>query len=76
MSRCPKCKKEIDYLFSDEAVWARYEARVEGNDLEYGEMKEIVDVYDDRAQQFICPECNETLFENQEEAINFLKGSD
>lgn len=80
MAKCPKCGKEIGFLYSDEAVWARFEARVEGNGLEYSEQKEIIDAVEGGAgdfQEFVCPECNEALFDGlqaQKQATRFLKG--
>ena len=69
MAKCPKCKKEIDYLNYIESGEMQYRFRVINNNT-FFEQNEF---YPDNASiYFECPECGEILFTNIEEAIKFL----
>ena len=70
MPKCPKCGKEINKLYNiqlGEMCWEMDED---------GEYENRVDLFvqHDETNFWECPECNERLFDNEEEAINFLKG--
>jgi uncharacterized protein with PIN domain len=71
--RCPKCKAEIESLnFSKTKV-------VCGTcGLDNEEYMEMIEEYDIGEEQkpytYRCPECNEILFTDDEEAENFLRG--
>ena len=75
MVKCPKCKKEIDYLNyveSGEMVW---KFRVLKAGKEFTENWEQDEFYSDGSGgYFECPECEETLFYNIKEAKKFLMG--
>lgn len=72
MPICPKCKKEIDYL--------RFSARVEhfGNFRinESGIDQDTNDWGDWDNIELACPECNETLFTDEDKAEKFLNEED
>jgi len=65
---CPKCKFEIDCLDFD--VTATCKSQLYAN--ESGDYD--IDCLTDNAQydNFSCPNCNEVLFETEEEAIKFM----
>lgn len=75
--KCPKCKFEIDYLDHDVnascgGCFYSFEAKKgiranESYDLDSLMVNVVVN-------NWRCPECEETLFETEEEAIQFLKG--
>jgi len=72
--KCPKCKKEIDYLNyveSGEMVW---KFRILKMNKEFVEDWERDEFYSDNNGYFECPECGETLFFDIEEAKKFLIG--
>jgi len=68
MPKCPECGEEIEYL----------------NNLESGEMGyklfsdgryEGTEFYPDGGRnEYECPECQTTLFTNETDALEFLKG--
>lgn len=73
MPKCPKCGQEIDKLY-------RY--RPSNIDVIIGidESGEVVMSASDQFQmkepdeyEYICPKCDETVTQNEEEAIRFLK---
>lgn len=76
MVECPKCHKLIGSLdrletreYEDEATYdseaeqLEYEPKGEWTGNGYGEVIKTV---------FCCPECDEVLFDNEEDAKNFL----
>ena len=68
MSKCPKCKKEITHLLRCEmanVVSAMY--------LDEGEVRLEEQSFEPEVVEFLCPECNEKLFDSSEGAENFLK---
>jgi len=70
MSKCLKCKKEITHLLRCEmanVVSAMYLD-------ETGEVRLKEQSFEPEAVEFLCPECNEKLFDSSEDAENFLKG--
>lgn len=71
--KCPKCKEEINSLINVQNVWVSYYAELDKNgDIQY----EGKDRWDGNTDEngYDCPNCDETLFTSEEEAINFLKG--
>jgi predicted RNA-binding Zn-ribbon protein involved in translation (DUF1610 family) len=70
MPKCPNCKKEIDHLIYIESGEMAYTFRVLNKKDVFYEQKEFYP--DNSSMYFECPECNETLFTNIEDAINFL----
>lgn len=68
MVKCPKCNKEIDYLsYTQKCV-----AHGVYNGDEYDEYS--CDLADDEENLFYCPECEELLFEDEDDASDFLNG--
>jgi predicted RNA-binding Zn-ribbon protein involved in translation (DUF1610 family) len=69
--RCPKCGKEIDYLY-----YYAYELQKatfyisSNNHAEYSNWDSIPDIKGD--PEYVCPECGEVLFTSEEEAEKFL----
>lgn len=71
MPKCPKCKKDIDYLLYRHTV-------IEGGKFyDNGEHKwswtDAPDGGED--QHWGCPECDEDLFEYRDDALAFLEGA-
>ena len=66
--KCPKCKEKIKYLegYAEQRWIVELDKRGE---LKYKEIGEI-----DTPDTFECPICNEEIFDNEEEAVKFLKG--
>jgi len=68
MAKCPKCDVEIDYLHYYEERGFTIEIDAEGKPI-----------YEEKTERgcgkYECPECAEELFDNEEDAIKFLKGS-
>ena len=66
-NKCPKCGKEITYL-------KHYQTCEVGWDFD-GEDYNNQDFIDGTDPEYTCPECDQTLFTNEEDAIEFLKNS-
>lgn len=71
MSKCPKCKEEIDELRHWEKIDSISFCRLEGGELDYYGQDQIYDNAIDL--EWGCPKCFECLFISEEEAIKFLK---
>jgi uncharacterized C2H2 Zn-finger protein len=69
--KCPKCKKEISFLKNCTSdITEEYKFSVSGKGFpEY----EFIDSVRDGRDEFKCPECGATLFDNEDEAIRFLQ---
>ena len=70
MSKCPKCGTEIDYLYN-----------LESGDMEYrfnpdGSYEGMEFATDGGRNEYECPECRKTLFTNETDALEFLKGAE
>lgn len=70
MPKCPKCGKEIDYLKHWQQSSVSYEFTLDDEGYPNYDRDEIVGGED---SEWDCPECNEELFNNEEEATEFLK---
>lgn len=73
MSKCPKCKNNIDYLRTEFLVQEFCDASVGINCqgkpiLEYGDS----DFGDCVSEKHYCPECDNELFSDNDDAIKFL----
>jgi len=70
MAKCPRCGAEIDYLLAEMTDYGVLQIHPDGTpDYEWS-----CDVYGGNPDfKFKCPECNELLFTNADEAENFLK---
>jgi len=72
MSKCPKCKEEIQNLGFSAKTWNSgiyQKNNPNGEDWEVNEPED----YDWDEIQFFCPKCDERIAVNQEEADNLLK---
>ena len=70
MSTCPNCRKEVSHVLRCEmanVVSAMYLDEV-------GEARLKEQSFEPEAVEFLCPECNQKLFDTSEDAENFLKG--
>jgi len=65
--KCPKCKKEIEYLLTIGEENYSFELDVNDEPL-YRKDNSCEGIY-----PFFCPECDEELFKGEEKAIKFLK---
>ena len=71
MSKCPKCKEDIEELRYDSKVDVSQDFIIGHNDYpEYSSMDDYGDHFDEK---YVCPECNKTLFTDEDKAIEFLK---
>ena len=69
MVKCPECEAEIDHLDVLEAWEKVYVLHADG---EYKLIEEAPSEF--LATQYRCPECEEVLFEDEDEALAFLRG--
>ena len=71
MPECPKCGAEINYLinYCKKPVCFTFEVNERGYPV-YHLDSEAEDYVDD---EFVCPECEEVLFTDEKDAIEFLK---
>ncbi len=70
MPQCPKCDEEVDHLVNRVAEIHYYDLRVEGDRHVYEEQDwEPIGQGDYR-----CPECQDVLFNTEDDALAFLKG--
>ena len=70
MPTCSKCKKEITQVLRCEManiVSAMYLD-------EAGEVRLKEQSFEAEEVEFLCPECNQKVFDSSEDAENFLKG--
>ena len=70
MPTCPNCRKEVSHVLRCEmanVVSAMYLDEV-------GEARLKEQSFEPEAVEFLCPECNQKLFDTNEDAENFLKG--
>ena len=73
---CPKCKKEIGGLISVENAEITQRFCVIEHMGEISPEYEDVDRDFDGHPKYYCPECDEELFKDEDEAIEFLKNED
>lgn len=70
MSKCPKCRVEIDHLNNWESGEMEYrfnpDGTYEGKDFST----------DGGRNEYECPECQKTLFTNETDALEFLKDAE
>lgn len=72
MPKCPKCSKEINSLNNLYPVYRELELTVdESGNPHYRPIDNAIPIGKD--EKYICPECFETLFTTEKEAIKFLK---
>jgi predicted RNA-binding Zn-ribbon protein involved in translation (DUF1610 family) len=74
MPKCPKCGKTIEFLkdYMTGVTQVFYFSLNDDGSPDYCDDELILEGGRD---EFACPECGETLFTNEEDAINFLKSS-
>jgi hypothetical protein len=71
MTKCPKCKREIDYLESKYKVEYKSEFRpAHKTKQSYINEKITGSVTDLR---YLCPECNQVVFKTHADALEFFK---
>ena len=73
-SKCPECNKWLTSLDNITTGNVTYYLSIDKDgDINYSQ-----DIHsfnpDGIVNEYWCPECNEMLFQDEEEAINFLKG--
>jgi uncharacterized C2H2 Zn-finger protein len=75
-NRCPKCGKEIGFLKN--YLYPVVEYHHLSLDGEGKPQYEYMDSFsnEDGEGDYYCPECEEKLFDNEEDAIKFLKGGE
>ena len=72
MPKCPKCNVEIKSLIYSETkdIWGSASID-ESGDMEFNEEYDICE--EQKPYIYSCPECNKKLFDDDEEAEEFLK---
>jgi len=70
--KCPKCKKEINHLHNVSALWHQWDMTLDKEG--YADYEERKSWSADRENTWMCPECDEDLFTDENDAIKFLKG--
>jgi predicted RNA-binding Zn-ribbon protein involved in translation (DUF1610 family) len=70
MPKCPKCGKEINELHLYGKQTQLYRVWFDKGDLHYEWADSSSDM---ESEEYLCPECGETLFTSEEEATEFLK---
>lgn len=68
MTYCPKCKEEINYLFVHETITGGLSFSLDGYDEEPNERNHEL--------MFLCPECDTELFNNHDDACEFVEQKD
>jgi predicted RNA-binding Zn-ribbon protein involved in translation (DUF1610 family) len=66
MPKCPRCGKEIDHLLVHSRAIMEYDYSIKQG-FKY------LDTLEEDFESFYCPKCNEELFDNEDEAFEFLK---
>ena len=70
MRKCPKCGKEISQVLRCEMANVVSVMYLD----EAGEVRLKEQSFEPEAVEFLCPDCNEKLFDSSEDAENFLRG--
>lgn len=70
MVKCPKCNENIDFLINVRRLEEDYIFSLKGYELSYQREGLFSEEY------WICPNCEEMLFVNEEDAKRFLKGGE
>ena len=71
--KCYKCGEEIDFLTEYSKGWIRYDIFIGNDGQEDYEARDPI--HDDMpVVEYDCPECGVSLFNNNEDAIAFLRG--
>ena len=71
MVKCPKCNKEIDYLNNWSSALIKYIFRI--NKEGYADYERTNSETAGESNDWECPECDEILFYDEQNAIAFLK---
>ena len=72
MAKCPKCGKEIKELNNIQQVYHSYPMKLnKKGEPVYGKTPRT---WDSGPGTWACPECDQDLFDDEEAAIEFLKG--
>jgi predicted RNA-binding Zn-ribbon protein involved in translation (DUF1610 family) len=75
MPKCPRCGKEIDSITNIQSGYMEYVLKVDENGDHDYTTPELPFTPDDSLNDFCCPECNLSLFPDDEEnAVAFLRG--
>lgn len=69
MPECPKCRKEITYLTNFVKGWRYYSF---SGGMNYQEEDFVEDDNSDSNSNYECPECDAVLFNNEQDADDFL----
>jgi len=73
MPKCPKCGKKIDYLIYNAYELEKATFYVTDTNTEYSNWDSLGFTYPNTTE-YHCPECDELLFVDEEEAEKFLRG--
>lgn len=75
MPKCPKCGRNIDYLRYSAYELQKANFYVTDTNAEYSNRDSLGVTYPDTIE-YSCPECDEVLFVDEEEAKKFLMEND
>ena len=73
MSKCPQCKDNITHLIHSARIVAIWQFSLDDNGNADYSTSELMDEPGEN-QQWECPECSAVLFENEKDAVIFLRG--
>ncbi len=73
MAKCPRCRKEVDYLKAYQGGEDYDHLYVDKEGYADYHRKEFLP--DGNGSEYECPECSKVLFRDEEEAVEFLKGA-
>ena len=65
--KCPECGEEIDHLVNVESGSMEYDLHKDG------EYEEVGFLANGMVNDYLCPECNETLFYDEDDALTFIE---
>jgi len=68
MPKCPKCKEKINTLINVQSGFIYWTMNKKADYT--GSINDFNT--DDSVNEWCCPECNETLFNDEQDAIDFL----
>ena len=78
MPKCPECGKEINELINYQSFQHKYNVVVEerhgGRYIEFYEHDSFIDDSEEAINEYVCPECEQTIFNSDSDAEYFLLG--
>ena len=73
MPKCPKCGKGVDYLRNYSLHWTEHKFTVSKDGLPSYAPSDNIVMSDPVKNEYVCPECDATLFKSEGKALAFMK---